>query len=41
MEELIALIISLRPNGIEPEAIPEFVRLVHAACLLELTKDKP
>lgn len=38
-EELIALVISLRPDGIEPEGIPDFVQLITAAARLQIMKE--
>lgn len=39
-EELIALVISLRPKGIEPEAIPYIVQLIKNYVVLQLTGEK-
>lgn len=39
-EELIQLIISLRPNGIEPEAIPAIVILIASYFELKSNKDE-
>ena len=39
-DELIALVISLRPKGIEAAAIPYFVELIKNAVILDLTREE-
>lgn len=39
LNQLIEIVIHLRPNGIEAQAIPEIVKLIYSYTVLELTRE--